>query len=131
MINETAINIFKKIINESSSNEEEQYLNNYIQELLEKMMDETISYDEQSLLDNYINYLRDIMTNMDLVDRYDGIVFSKTNINMTEEQISKEKGNVKVMKLTNNHSGIILTSVILEVVITLGLVIGILVLALT
>lgn len=131
MTYEKGVNTFKRIIQDSASEEEINLINNYIDELIQKMSDDVISYDEQNLLDNYINYLRDTVTNMDLVDRYDGVIFSKNSLARTEEELAKQKGNIKIKRLTDNHTGIVATSIVLETVIMLGLVIGILILALS
>lgn len=128
---EEGIKIFKGITENSTSIEEITVLNNYIEELITKFSDETISYDEQNLLDTYINYLRDTESFQDLVTKYDNVVYIKNNIRKSEEQIAHEKGNTKVLKLSNPNNGLVLTSVILEVVITLGLITAILILALT
>ena len=128
---ERAIYIFRNITLDAASTEEIGIFNNYINELIDRMNDETISLQEQNLLDLYINHLRDTVSYMDIVDKYDGVVFKKNSLNITEEQVSREVGKKKVLELTTNSHGIVTTSIILEVVILLGIVVSILILALS
>ena len=128
---ERAIYIFRNITLDAATNEEIGMFNNYINELIDRMNDETISLQEQNLLDLYINHLRDTVSYMDIVDKYDSIVFKKNSLNITEEQVSREVGKKKVLELTTNSHGIVTTSIILEVVILLGIVASILILALS
>lgn len=128
---EKAINIFRNITLDAVSNEEIGMFNNYVIELIDRMNDETISLQEQNLLDLYINHLRDTVSYMDIVDKYDGVVFKKNSLNITEEQVSREMGKKKVLELSTNSHGIVTTSIILEVVILLGIVASILILALS
>ena len=128
---ERAIYLFKNITLDAASTEEIGMFNNYINELIDSMNDETISLQEQNLLDLYINHLRDTVSFMDIVDKYDNVVFKKNSLNITEEQVSREVGKKKVLELTTNSHGIVTTSIILEVVILLGIVASILILALS
>lgn len=128
---ERAIYLFKNITLDAASTEEIGMFNNYINELIDRMNDETISLQEQNLLDLYINHLRDTVSYMDIVDKYDNVVFKKNSLNITEEQVSREVGKKKVLELTTNSHGIVTTSIILEVVILLGIVASILILALS
>lgn len=128
---ERAIYIFRNITLDAASTEEIGMYNNYINELIDRMNDETISLQEQNLLDLYINHLRDTVSYMDIVDKYDSVVFKKNSLNITEEQVSREVGKKKVLELTTNSHGIVTTSIILEVVILLGIVASILILALS
>ena len=128
---ERAIYLFKNITLDAASTEEIGLFNNYINELIDSMNDETISLQEQNLLDLYINHLRDTVSYMDIVDKYDNVVFKKNSLNITEEQVSREVGKKKVLELTTNSHGIVTTSIILEVVILLGIVASILILALS
>lgn len=124
---ENAVELFKNISRDSSSLDEIERLNEYILLLIEKMLDETISYEEQNLLDVYINHLRDTVTNMDIVDKYDGVVFAKNSYNMNEEKIALDKGKKKVLEMSSR--GIVNTSIILETTIILGLVVSLIILA--
>ena len=133
---ETANEIVKNILlGNNISEEDNNYLNAYISYLITKMNDEIISYEEQSLLDIYINYLRNNLYNMDLVNRYDNIITNKNVLHNDEEYIAQHEGHAKVLRLEQKHgvnnNGIILTSIILEVSILIGLFIGILILALS
>lgn len=133
---ENANEIVKNIIlGNNISDEENNSLNAYISYLISKMNDEIISYEEQSLLDIYINYLRNNLYNMDLVNRYDNIITNKNILHNDEEHVAQHEGHAKVLRLEQKHgvnsNGIILTSVILEVSILIGLFIGILILALS
>lgn len=128
---ERAIYLFRNITLDAASTEEIGMFNNYINELIDSMNDETISLQEQNLLDLYINHLRDTVSYMDIVDKYDNVVFKKNSLNITEEQVSREIGKKKVLELTTNSHGIVTTSIILEVVILFGLIVGILILALS
>ena len=127
----TVCYIFRNITLDAASTEEIGMFNNYINELIDSMNDETISLQEQNLLDLYINHLRDTVSYMDIVDKYDSVVFKKNSLNITEEQVSREVGKKKVLELTTNSHGIVTTSIILEVVILLGIVASILILALS
>lgn len=127
---ESGLMFFNNMVNGVAKEEEISMLNEYTDLLISKMSDDTISLDEQEFLDNYINYLRDIVSYMDLVDKYDKVIYIKNDLRLQEVEIAKEKGEVKVLKLNYPNNGIVLTSVILEVVVTLGIIIGILVLAL-
>lgn len=128
---ERAVNIFRNITLDAALNEEISLFNNYIEELIVRMKDETISLQEQNLLDLYINHLRDTVSYMDIVDKYDGVVFNKNSLNLTEEEVSREIGKKKVLELSVNTHGIVATTIILEVVILLGVVASILILALS
>ena len=128
---ERAIYLFRNITLDAASTEEIGMFNNNINELIDSMNDETISLQEQNLLDLYINHLRDTVSFMDIVDKYDNVVFKKNSLNITEEQVSREIGKKKVLELTTNSHGIVTTSIILEVVILFGLIVGIFILALS
>ena len=128
---ERAVNIFRNITLNAALNEEISIFNNYIEELIVRMKDETISLQEQNLLDLYINHLRDTVSYMDIVDKYDGVVFNKNSLNLTEEEVSREVGKKKVLELSVNTHGIVTTTIILEVVILFGVVASILILALS
>lgn len=128
---ERAVNIFRNITLDAALNEEISLFNNYIEELIVRMNDETISLQEQNLLDLYINHLRDTVSYMDIVDKYDGVVFNKNSLNLTEEEVSREIGKKKVLELSVNTHGIVATTIILEVVILFGVVASILILALS
>ena len=123
------------LIGHPISEEEQNVLNGYINYLISKMSDNTISYDEQALLDVYTNYLRNNLINMDIVNNYDEVINQKNNLNYGEENIAHKEGNHKVLIMEKkngvNNNGIILTSVILEVSLLLGLTIAILILALS
>lgn len=133
---ENANEIVKNILlGNGISEEDNSSLNAYISYLISKMNDEVISYEEQSLLDIYINYLRNNLYNMDLVNRYDNVITNKNILHNDEEHVAQHEGHAKVLRLEQkqriNSNGIILTSVILEVSILIGLIIGILILALS
>ena len=128
---ERAVNIFRNITLDAALNEEISIFNNYIEELIVRMKDETISLQEQNLLDLYINHLRDTVSYMDIVDKYDGVVFNNNSLNLTEEEVSREIGKKKVLELSVNTHGIVTTTIILEVVILFGVVASILILALS
>lgn len=133
---ENANEIVKNILLGNNISEEvNNSLNAYISYLISKMNDEIISYEEQSLLDIYINYLRNNLYNMDLVNRYDNIITNKNILHHDEEHVAQHEGHAKVLRLEQKHgvnnNGIILTSIILEVSILIGLFIGILILALS
>ena len=133
---ENANEIVKNILlGNNISKEENNSLNAYINYLISKMNDEIISYEEQSILDIYINYLRNNLYNMDLVNRYDTVITNKNVLHNDEEHVAQHEGHAKILRLEQkngiNSNGIILTSVILEVSILLGLLIGILILALS
>ena len=123
------------LIGHPISEEEQNVLNGYINYLISKMSDNTISYDEQALLDVYTNYLRNNLINMDIVNNYDEVINQKNNLNYGEENIAHKEGHHKVLIMEKkndvNNNGIILTSVILEVSLLLGLTIAILILALS
>lgn len=123
------------LIGHPISDEEQNDLNGYISYLIGKMSDNTISYDEQALLDVYTNYLRNNLIDMDIVNNYDEEINKKTNLNYGEENIAHKEGHHKVLIMEKkngvNNNGIILTTVILEVSLLLGLTIAILILALS
>ena len=123
------------LIGHPISEEEQNDLNGYINYLISKMSDNTISYDEQALLDVYTNYLRNNLINMDIINNYDEVINQKNNLNYGEENIAHKEGHHKVLIMEKkngvNNNGIILTSVILEVSLLLGLTIAILILALS
>ena len=132
---ENANELVKNILLYNSvSDEELSSLNEYINYLIDKMNDNTISYGEQALLDVYTNYLRNNIINSDIVDKYDDVINKKNNI-VNEEHVAQREGHTKIMKMENKHhvnnNGIILTTVILEVSLLLGLTIAILILALS
>ena len=128
---ERAIYIFRNITLDAASTEEIGMFNNYINELIDSMNDETISLQEQNLLDLYINHLRDTVSYMDIVDKYDGVVFNNNSLTLTDEEVSREIGKKKVLELSVNTHGIVTTTIILEVVILFGVVASILILALS
>lgn len=122
------------LVGNNISEDELNNLNNYINYLIDRMSDNTISYVEQDLLDVYTNFLRNNMINMDIVNKYDNVTNEKNNM-VSEEQIAQREGHSKIIKLEQKHqvnnNGIILTTVILEVSLLLGLTIAILILALS
>ena len=133
---EDAYIILKKIINNDviTINMKEE-LDSYCKWLISRMHDGVITMDEQSLLDIYINYLRLNMTNMDIVDDYDKVIEEKNNPNLNEEHKAQLEGHKKIKQLERkngiNSNGVILTTVILEVALLLGLTLAILILALS
>lgn len=133
---EDAYNILKRIVNnEVITMEMKDSLDGYCKWLIGRMRDEVISRDEQTLLDFYINYLRATITNMDIVSDYDKVVEERNNPNLNEEHQAQKEGHHKVLVMEKkngvNNNGVILTTVILEVALLLGLTLAILILALS
>ena len=133
---EDAYNILKRIANdEVITMEMKDSLDGYCKWLISRMRDEVISRDEQTLLDCYINYLRASITNMDIVSDYDKVVEERNNPNLNEEHKAQKEGHHKVLVMEKkngvNNNGVILTTVILEVALLLGLTLAILILALS
>lgn len=133
---EDAYNILKRIANdEVITMEMKDSLDGYCKWLISRMRDEVISRDEQTLLDCYINYLRATITNMDIVSDYDKVVEERNNPNLNEEHKAQKEGHHKVLVMEKkngvNNNGVILTTVILEVALLLGLTLAILILALS
>lgn len=133
---EEAYSILKRLANdEIITLEMKNKLDGYCKWLINRMRDEVISRDEQSLLDFYINYLRATITNMDIVSEYDKIVEEKNNPALNEEHKAQKEGHHKVLVMEKkngfNNNGVILTTVILEVSLLLGLTLAILILALS
>lgn len=136
MTYEDAYRIFGKLINnEIVTQVMIDELNGYIQFLITRMKDEVISMDEQSLLDLYINYLRLNLTNMDIVEKYDKVVEEKNSPIFNEEQKAQKEGHHKVLLMEKrsriNNNGVILSTIIIEVALLLGLTTAILILALS
>lgn len=133
---EEAYGILKKLANdEIITLEMKNKLDGYCKWLISRMRDEVISRDEQSLLDFYINYLRATITDMDIVSEYDKVVDERNNPVLNEEHRAQKEGHYKVLVMEKkngvNNNGIILTTVILEVALLLGLTLAILILALS
>lgn len=133
---EDAYNILKRIANdEIITAEMKDSLDGYCKWLISRMRDEVISRDEQTLLDCYINYLRATITNMDIVSDYDKVVEERNNPALNEEHKAQKEGHHKVLVMEKkngfNNNGVILTTVILEVALLLGLTLAILILALS
>lgn len=133
---EDAYNILKRIANdEIITLEMKNKLDGYCKWLISRMRDEVISRDEQTLLDCYINYLRATITNMDIVSDYDKVVEERNNPALNEEHKAQKEGHHKVLVMEKkngfNNNGVILTTVILEVALLLGLTLAILILALS
>lgn len=133
---EDAYNILKRIANdEVITTEMKDSLDGYCKWLISRMRDEVISRDEQTLLDYYINYLRASITNMDIVSDYDKVVNERNNPALNEEHKAQKEGHYKVLVMEKkngfNNNGVILTTVILEVSLLLGLTLAILILALS
>lgn len=133
---EDAYNILKRIANdEIITAEMKDSLDGYCKWLISRMRDEVISRDEQTLLDCYINYLRANITNMDIVSDYDKVVEERNNPALNEEHKAQKEGHHKVLVMEKkngfNNNGVILTTVILEVALLLGLTLAILILALS
>lgn len=133
---EDAYNILKRIANdEVITTEMKDSLDGYCKWLISRMRDEVISRDEQTLLDCYINYLRATITNMDIVSDYDKVVEERNNPALNEEHKAQKEGHHKVLVMEKkngfNNNGVILTTVILEVALLLGLTLAILILALS
>ncbi len=133
---EEAYNILKRLANdEIITLEMKNKLDGYCKWLISRMRDEVISRDEQSLLDFYINYLRATITDMDIVSDYDKINDERNNPALNEEHKAQIEGHQKVRKLEQKHqinsNGVILTTVILEVSLLIGLTLAILILALS
>ena len=133
---EDAYNILKRIANDEVITTEMKYsLDGYCKWLISRMRDEVISRDEQTLLDYYINYLRASITNMDIVSDYDKVVEERNNPALNEEHKAQKEGHHKVLVMEKkngfNNNGVILTTVILEVALLLGLTLAILILALS
>ena len=133
---EDAYNILKRIANdEIITAEMKDSLDGYCKWLISRMRDEVISRDEQTLLDCYINYLRANITNMDIFSDYDKVVEERNNPALNEEHKAQKEGHHKVLVMEKkngfNNNGVILTTVILEVALLLGLTLAILILALS
>lgn len=136
MTYEDACKIFQKIVkNEYITENMKNELNNYAKWLIGRMHDEIITTDEQTFLDLYVNYLRVSLINMDLVSDYDKVIEERNNPDLNEEHKAQKEGHHKVLLMEQKHrinsNGIILTTVILEVSLLLGLTLAILILALS
>lgn len=136
MTYEDAFKIFQKILNNEFITEYTQNeLNDYAKWLIGRMREEVITTDEQHFLDLYTNYLRINLIGMDIVSDYDKINEERNNPALNEERKAQVEGHQKVHKLEQKHeinsNGVILTTVILEVSLLLGLTLAILILALS
>ena len=136
MTYENAFKIFQKIIkNEYITENMQNELNDYAKWLISRMHDEVITTDEQYFLDLYTNYLRINLIGMDIVSDYDKINEERNNPALNEERKAQIEGHQKVYKLEHkngiNSNGVILTTVILEVSLLLGLTLAILIIALS
>lgn len=136
MTYEDAFKIFQKILNKEFITEYMQNeLNDYAKWLIGRMREEVITTDEQHFLDLYTNYLRINIIGMDIVNDYDKINEERNNPALNEERKAQVEGHQKVYKLEHKHeinsNGVILTTVILEVSLLLGLTLAILILALS
>lgn len=136
MTYEDAFKIFQKIVkNEYITENMQNELNDYAKWLVGRMRDEIITTDEQTFLDLYINYLRVSLINMDLVSDYDKVIEERNNPALNEEHKAQKEGHHKVLLMEQKHginsNGVILTTVILEVSLLLGLTLAILILALS
>lgn len=136
MTYEDACKIFQKIVkNEYITENMKNELNNYAKWLIGRMHDEIITTDEQTFLDLYVNYLRVSLINMDLIYDYDKVIEERNNPALNEEHKAQKEGHHKVLLMEQKHrinsNGIILTTVILEVSLLLGLTLAILILALS
>lgn len=136
MTYENAFKIFQKIIkNEYITENMQNELNDYAKWLISRMRDEVITTDEQYFLDLYTNYLRINLIGMDIVNDYDKINEERNNPALNEEHKAQVEGHEKVRKMEQKHqinsNGVILTTVILEVSLLLGLTLAILILALS
>ena len=136
MTYENAYKILKKLVNKELITEDmENEINDYAKWLISRMRDEVITTDEQAFLDLYINYLRLSLINMDLVSSYDKVIEEKNNPALNEEHKAQREGHHKVLLMEQKHqinsNGVILTTVILEVSLLLGLTLAILILALS
>lgn len=113
-------------------------LNVFINDALLEMEEGIISYDKQNSVDTYIYYLKDKKLNETLfpeevkvLDKYDNIIDERNRI-LREEEALLEKAEIKKLKLTNlanNTRGGIVSVIILEVTVLLGILISVLALA--
>lgn len=136
MTYEDAFKIFQKILNKEFITEYMQNeLNDYAKWLIGRMKEGIIATDEQYFLDLYTNYLRINLIGMDIVSDYDKINEERNNPALNEEHKAQVEGHEKVRKLEQKHqinsNGVILTTVILEVSLLIGLTLAILILALS
>ena len=143
MENKISINEFNRLLSLMYSGfplegESVKDLNVFINDALLEMEEGTISYDKQNSVDTYIYYLKDKKLNETLfpeevkvLDKYDNIIDERNRI-LREEEALLEKAEIKKLKLTNlanNTRGGIVSVIILEVTVLLGILISVLALA--
>ncbi|HHX33518.1 MAG TPA: hypothetical protein GX713_04785 [Mollicutes bacterium] len=143
MENKISINEFNRLLSLMYSGfplegESVKDLNVFINDALLEMEEGIISYDKQNSVDTYIYYLKDKKLNETLfpeevkvLDKYDNIIDERNRI-LREEEALLEKAEIKKLKLTNlanNTRGGIVSVIILEVTVLLGILISVLALA--
>ena len=143
MENKISINEFNRLLSLMYSGfplegESVKDLNVFINDALLEMEEGIISYDKQNSVDTYIYYLKAKKLNETLfpeevkvLDKYDNIIDERNRI-LREEEALLEKAEIKKLKLTNlanNTRGGIVSVIILEVTVLLGILISVLALA--
>lgn len=143
MENKISINEFNRLLSLMYSGfplegESVKDLNVFINDALLEMEEGIISYDKQNSVDTYVYYLKDKKLNETLfpeevkvLDKYDNIIDERNRI-LREEEALLEKAEIKKLKLTNlanNTRGGIVSVIILEVTVLLGILISVLALA--
>ena len=136
MTYEEAISTYKKLLNNGIVTKKmKDDLNNYTLWLITRMRDNIINRNEQDFLELYIGDLRSSLTDMDIVEEYDKVGRERNNPDLNEERKAQIEGHNKMIILEKkagvNNNGIILSTVIIEVSLLLGLTTAILILALS
>lgn len=121
--NQLIIKLYDQVV---LTSEEINQLNNFVNLGLNQMEDETINYDYQNSIDMYIEYLK--TKEMNLTTEESQIIFKYANIiEAKEKSLNKKIEKQAVKKLTVlNTNGAVITVVILEVTILLGMLISVL-----
>ncbi len=121
--NQLIIKLYDQVV---LTSEEINQLNNFVNLGLNQMEDETINYDHQNSIDMYIEYLK--TKEMNLTTEESQIIFKYANIiEAKEKSLNKKIEKQAVKKLTVlNTNGAVITVVILEVTILLGMLISVL-----
>lgn len=121
--NQLIIKLYDQVV---LTSEEINQLNNFVNLGLNQMEDETINYDHQNSIDMYIEHLK--TKEMNLTTEESQIIFKYANIiEAKEKSLNKKIEKQAVKKLTVlNTNGAVITVVILEVTILLGMLISVL-----
>ena len=115
------------------SKEEKEQMYNFALSSISDMENNSLDYDTQNAIDCYMEYLREqekddtIVKSDKLLEKYNQTIENKNKEQLQKEAEAKTAGQIKILEIKPvDHHGNIITIVVIEITLLLGMLVSIL-----